>query len=217
MDILAIVKDNLPDGVEVPEKALKAIEKEIKQQQALEFVPKDQYSKKTNKIDELEKELKELQGKAVDGDTYKEKFAALEEEYNSYKSASKKEFDDFKSSVETEKAITAKRTAARKALKDLGANDEDLDTFLLDKVDYDKVELDGDKVKDAKVFEVYKEQYKRYFGDTVTVGANPATPPKSDGGKPDYKAQLEAARKSGNTQDAVKIKTEAAKEGVILI
>jgi len=40
MDIFTIIKESLPDGVEIPDKAIKAAEKEIKQQQALEFVPK---------------------------------------------------------------------------------------------------------------------------------------------------------------------------------
>lgn len=80
--------------------------------------------------------------------------------------------------IRAAKPTEAQRTAANDTLKALGAHDEDLDTFLLDKVDYDKI-------SDPKYLEGFKEQYKRYFGETVIVGAGVATPPKGESTKPD--------------------------------
>ena len=56
-------------------------------------------------------------------------------------------------------------------------------------------------------------------GETITKGAgNGNPPPNQDNDKfTQYKTRLDEARKNNNTLEAVKIKTEAATEGVILI
>lgn len=177
MDILATIKENLPEGVEVSEKALKAIEKEIKQQQGLEFVPKSQYSKKVETIDEMKAEITELLGKAAEADTYKQKVASLDDEYKSYKATKEQEFNDFKSAVEIEKTAATKQSILRKQLTADGANADLVDLLEL-KFDIAKIELDGDKIKGwEEISKPIKEQYSKVFGTVETVGVVVATPP----------------------------------------
>lgn len=167
MDIFAIIKEGLPElpeGVSIPEKAIKAIEKEIKQQQALEFVPKEQYNKKVSVIDDMKSEMEELLGKSADGDSYKDRLATLEEEYKNYKVSAKKEHDDYVADVEANKEIVAKRGIARKWLIDKKMDSDVADDFMLDKLDYSKMDIDGDSVKDAgEYFKPYQEKYGKYF------------------------------------------------------
>ena len=151
MNILEIIKENLPEGIEVSDKTLKMIEKEIKAAQGIEFVPKEQYSKKTTKIDELESELKEIQGKALDSDSYKEKFVLLEEEYKNYKQIAKTEFDDFKQATETEKATGLKMSQLEKQLAADGC--------------------------DPQLVHSIKEQYSNAFSTVSIIGVKPITPP----------------------------------------
>ena len=177
MNILEIIKENLPEGIEVSDKTLKMIEKEIKAAQGIEFVPKEQYSKKTTKIDELESELKEIQGKALDSDSYKEKFVLLEEEYKNYKQIAKTEFDDFKQATETEKATGLKMSQLEKQLAADGC-DPQLVHSIKKEFDLEKVELDGEKIKSwEELSKPFKEQYSNAFSTVSIIGVKPITPP----------------------------------------
>lgn len=140
---------------------------------------------KTQKA-ELDEEIKDIKAKQSefppeDGKDWKAEYEA--------------EVKAHKATVETHaeaKTTEAKRKAAREALKKLGANEEDLDIFLLDKVDYVKIEMDGDKLKDEKALDGYKDTYKRYFGEVKVQGTDPANPPKT-GGAVDEKTQAKQA------------------------
>lgn len=70
MDILAIIKKHLPEGVELSDEAIKAIAKQITTEQGKEFVPRESYRKKVDKIEELEGQL----ASAEDAATYKKKY-----------------------------------------------------------------------------------------------------------------------------------------------
>jgi len=217
MDILAIIKDNLPDDVEITDKTLKAIEKEIKAEQGKEFVPKEQYSKKTDRIIELEAENKDLQGKSADADTYKQKFEDLQTKYDADIAAKEKEYSDYKTNVESEKTTSAITADIETRLLKDGANQK-LVKLLLKEVDVTKAEYkDGAVSNYDDLTKSVKESYADVFGTTTTTGAGVATPPAGAGEKPDYVSQLTAARKAGSTQDAIRIKTEAAENGVYLI
>jgi len=187
MDITAIIKEHLPElpeGVTISEKALKAIEKEIKAQQGLEFVSKAQYAKKTEKADELEAEVKELQGKLADGETYRQKYDEEVKAHGETKKSKQKEFDDYKSSVETEKTAAAKQAAVRKQLQADGAKSTLL-PLLEKEFDLTKIELDGDKIKDwDSLSKAVKEQYADVFGVIVTEGINPPAPPANGENQP---------------------------------
>lgn len=183
MDIFQIIRDNLPElpeGVTISDKAVKAIEKEIKAQQGLEFIPKAQYAKKTDRIAELETELSEAQGKAADADGYKAKYEAEVAAHSETKTTMKKEYDDFKATVETEKTATAKQTALRKHLETAGANPK-LTALLEKEFDLAKVELDGEAIKGwDDMLKPVKERYTEVFGKVTTQGTDPANPPKDE-------------------------------------
>lgn len=221
MDIKEIIKSNLPDGVEIGEKTLNLIAKELKSAQGDEFIPKTQYAKKTERIDELEGQISDLQGKSTDADTYKQKFEDLKTKYDTDIAAEQTKLNEFKSAAETQKTIDEKKSLLRSQLSADGANPKLVDLLEM-KFDIEKIELHGDgdnkKIKDwDTISKPVKEQYADIFGTTTIQGAIVAAPPVGDGTKPDYVTQLKTARESGKTQDAVRIKTEAAKDGVYLI
>lgn len=88
------------------------------------------------------------------------------------------EFDAYKTKVEGEKAKAAKSSAVRAALKAAGVNRDEFADLLLGKVDFDKVELDGDAVKDsAALIDPLKASYAGCFGTVTEKGTPPATPP----------------------------------------
>jgi len=183
MNIIEIIKENLPDGVEVTDKTLKAIEKEIKTEQGKEFIPKEQYSKKTEKIIELEADIKDLQGKATDADTYKQKYDDMKTKYNTDIAAKQKEYDDFKAAAETQKTTDAKKSMLRSQLAADGAKSSLIDLLEL-KFDIGKIEIDGDKIKNwDDVSKPVKEQYADVFGKTETRAASVASPPDGIGDK----------------------------------
>lgn len=193
MNILEIIKDNLPEGIEVTDKTLKAIEKEIKAEQGKEFIPKDQYAKKTDKIIELEADIKELQGKSTDADTYKQKLGELQTKYTDDITAKQKEYDDFKATTESEKVLSKKREAARKLLIEMQMKSNVADDFMLDKLDYETMELDDENIKDSENYlKPYIERYAPYFGTTETMPAQVATPPAGNQTDPQPKTLSEA-------------------------
>lgn len=169
MDITAIIKENLPDGVELSDKQIKAISKEISTAQGLEFIPKESYNKKVEKLNELETEVKELKGSTAEIETYKTKVATLEEEYKNYKAT-----------IENEKTASTKTSALTKALKDSGANEKAI-KLLLKEFDLAKVELDGDNIKKAdELINPVKESYADFFGKVETKGVDTGNPLNGD-------------------------------------
>lgn len=120
-----------------------------------------------------------------------ESLEAVTKERDSYKEQAEKagdaakvqaEFDAYKQQIETEKTNAAKTTAVRKALKDAGAHREEFVELLMGKVDLDKVEMDGDAVKDsAALVDPLKTSYAGCFGTPGSSPVPPADPPT--GGK----------------------------------
>ena len=206
MDIFEIIKSNLPDGVEISDKAIKSIAKDISTEQGKEFVPKESYAKKTDRIIELETELSDLKGAVADSEGYKTKY---EDEVAAHGRT--------KSEYEEKETLSQKRSLAKKTLLDSGVKEDILEDFMLSTLDYDAISLKDGAIKDSdKFIEAQKERYGKYFGKVSEEGAHVDTPP-AGGGKTNYKEQLETARKSGDTAAAVRIKTEAAKENIFLI
>jgi len=186
MDILQIIKENLPDGVEITDKTLKTIEKEIKIEQGKEFIPKEQYSKKTEKILELEANISELQGKATDADTYKKQYDDMKSKYDTDIAIKQKELDDLKAASETESILRKKRNLGEKLLLEKQVRKCDIDDFMLDILDYGAMEL-NDKEDDIKnkdnYIKPYQEKYAARFGITEIKGVQVATPPAGTDGE----------------------------------
>jgi|GEM_PF-3808341 len=84
-----------------------------------------------------------------------------------------------------------------------------------------KRDKDGNITNADEVVKHFKDgDFKEFFGKTETSGINAGNSQQSNQNldkSTQYKTRLEAARKEGNTAESVRIKTEAAKDGVYLI
>lgn len=88
------------------------------------------------------------------------------------------DFDAYKKQVEGEKVSAAKTAAIRKSFKAAGVNRDEFADLLMGKVDLDKVELDGDKLKnEAALLDPLKSKYAGCFGHVDDKGTPPSTPP----------------------------------------
>lgn len=92
------------------------------------------------------------------------------------------EFDAYRQQVETEKANAAKSAAVRKALKASGVQREEFLDLLMGKVELDKVEMDGDAVKDEASFVApFKAAYAGCFASESEQGTKLQNPPSGGG------------------------------------
>lgn len=92
------------------------------------------------------------------------------------------DFDAFRQQVETEKANAAKSAAVRKALKASGVQREEFLDLLMGKVELDKVEMDGDAVKDEASFVApFKASYAGCFASESEQGTKLQNPPSGGG------------------------------------
>ena len=87
------------------------------------------------------------------------------------------DFDAYKQQVETEKTNAGKKALIKKAREAANANPAAID-LMLGTVDLDKVELDGEALKDAEaVLKPIKEAHAALFGTVQNQGTPPLTPP----------------------------------------
>lgn len=186
MDIVAIIKDNLPDGVEMSDRAISAIAKEIKREQGEEFVPKSAYSKLSGKVVDLETKISELEGAGADATAYKTKLADLEQKIKTMETdhaaalaVKETELTEYKATVESEKTERATTEALKRHLLASGANpDEDILKLLQGEFDRSQVKLEGDKISNwDELVKPVKESKAKWFGEVKVQGAQVATPP----------------------------------------
>ena len=170
MDIIAIIKEHLPEGVDVSDKALKSMAKDINGEIGKEFVPKESYSKKTKEVSELEAKLAESAGATTEIEALKQQLA-----------------DERKAHKETKDGYAAEKTAATTdslvtaMLKEAGMNEAAIPKAL--KL-YDRatVETADGKITNAdKVLEHFKCEWKDFFMKVEDKGTNPAAPPANNG------------------------------------
>lgn len=132
---------------------------------------RDGLKEKADKYDTVKKELDDI--KADPGEDWKEKHDKV-----------KKEFDDFKADLAKKATLNAKKTAYGAFLESIGISDPVAKENAMLKADYEKMELDGDKIKDAdNMAEGLKKTYADYISETVTKGSSVEHPPKNTGGK----------------------------------
>ncbi len=160
MDIKAILIKNGISG-EVVDTIAETIKAEIPK----EFVSKVQYSKKVNLIDELNTTIADLEAK-TGTDEYKAKYETLE-----------KEFNDYKTSIETEKTNASKSSTLREHLKAEGFN-EKIINLLTKNFDLEKVEVEEGKIKGwEEMVKPMKEEYGEFISVETQTGNPPANPP----------------------------------------
>lgn len=169
MNIKEILKSQ---GIEENVEAIiEAINKEIPKS----FIPKDQYNKKAQELKELQMKHADMEAKLSDAsaDEYKEKFEALQKEY-----------DDFKNNLEVEKTNSTKTQLLKETLKNDGLKNDKLANLLLKEFDLDTIELEDNKIKGyEELSKTIKENYSDFFSKTQVVGNDPATPPIVSNGK----------------------------------
>lgn len=130
---------------------------------------RDKYKEQAGKVPDLQKQLEEAQASAADPDEWHKKF---DDEH--------KAFEDFKADVEAKAAQQAKASAYRKLLADASIDPRRIDAIMR-VTDLDKVEMDGDGIKDAQtVTDEIAKEWADFVVKTKTEPTNPATPPTVD-------------------------------------
>lgn len=135
---------------------------------------RDKYKSDTEKLPQIEKDLKSANAKIAEfgEDDTKQKYSELKEK-----------FDNYKKDVEAKASRSAKETAYKKLLADAGIPEKRFGTILkvtnLDEINLDKEGL----IKGAdKVEESIKSEWSDFIVTQSTKGADTPKPPTSTGG-----------------------------------
>lgn len=130
---------------------------------------RDRYKADADKLPGIQQELDGL--KAQGGDDWKQKHDTL-----------RAEFDQYKGTVQAEKAKAAKESAYRAMLKDANLSERGIEKAIK-YADWDAVELDeGGKLKNAADHvKSVKEDWAEYVTTTTTTGAKTERPPVNTG------------------------------------
>ena len=144
-----------------------------------------EYKTKAEKLPEITKELDELKKATENPDEYKEK-------YESEKQA----FEDFKKQLEIEKANSAKDKLYRQLLSENHVKSNKID-LIMRTVNLDKLELDGDKLKDsADLNKAIINDWADFIETTEVKGTNTATPPNGAENAVEYGDQIKKFREA---------------------
>ena len=134
-------------------------------------VERDTFKEKAGQYDDVKKELDGL--KANHTDDWKDKHDKV-----------KKEFDDYKNGIESEKTLASKKNAVKSIIENAGIKDPAIVELIMLKTKYDDIELDGDKVKNAETLtNTFKTDYAAYVEKDSKDGAKVDNPPANTGGK----------------------------------
>ena len=144
-----------------------------------------------DEIEQAKQGAEDLATTAKERDALKQRVEALEKTSGDATKV-QAEFDAYKKQVETDKANAGKKALVKKALEEAHANPAAID-LMLGAVDLDKVELDGESLKDSEaVLRPIKEAHAALFGEIKQTGTPTITPPAGDG-KPAAPATLAEA------------------------
>ena len=128
------------------------------------------YKADAEKLPTVQKELDTLKAKGDDG--WKDKHDKV-----------KKDFDDYKTGVESEKSKAAKEKAARAYYEGKNIIGKSLEIAMrASEKEIDGLELDGEKIKDTAVLDgLVAGDLASLVGSTGVRGINTATPPANNG------------------------------------
>ena len=127
----------------------------------------EKYKGDAEKLPTVQKELDDL--KAAGDGGYKEKY---EKEH--------KAFEDFKTAQTAKETRQAKENAYRELLKAAGVNEKRIPA-ILKLTDFNGIEMEGDKIKDAdKHTQTVKTEWADFVEVSNTNGANTNTPPANN-------------------------------------
>lgn len=148
----------------------------------------DQYKEAAEKLPDVQKKLDEALSQIEDSekDSYKVKYEALKED-----------FDSYKSDIKNKEVKAGKESAYRQLLKDSGVSEKRLDAII--KVsDIDSLKLvDGklDNIHDLK--KSIQEEWSDFIVKESVQGATTANPPATNGGSILTKDQIYARDEHG--------------------
>jgi hypothetical protein len=142
----------------------------------------------TEVTDALKTENEGLKKKAADYDTVKKELDVLKanptDDWKDKHDKVKKEFDDYKNGIESEKTLASKKNAVKSIIEGAGIKDPAIVELIMLKTKYDDIQLDGDKVKDAETLtNTIKTDYSAYVEKDSKGGAKVDTPPGKSGGR----------------------------------
>lgn len=142
----------------------------------------------TEVTDALKTENEGLKKKAADYDTVKKELDGLKanptDDWKEKHDKVKKEFDDYKNGIESEKTLASKKNAVKSIIENAGIKDPAIVELIMLKTKYDDIELDGDKVKDAEALtNTIKTDYSAYVEKDSKGGAKVDNPPGKSGGR----------------------------------
>jgi hypothetical protein len=142
----------------------------------------------TEVTDALKNENEGLKKKAADYDTVKKELDVLKanptDDWKEKHDKVKKEFDDYKNGIESEKTLASKKNAVKSIIEGAGIKDPAIVELIMLKTKYDDIELDGDKVKDAEALtNTLKTDYSAYVEKDSKGGAKVDNPPSKSGGR----------------------------------
>lgn len=163
---------------------------------------KNGLKEKADKLDEVQKELDGL--KASNGEDWKAKHDAV-----------KKEFDSYKQAQADKETLSTKKSAYRKIIEDTGIKSKKLVDLIINSVDFSKIELDGENIKDAeKLTETVKSDYAEYIPEKGVEGAKVENPVKSTSKR--TKEEILAIKDGGERRKAMAENAElfGIKEGL---
>jgi hypothetical protein len=131
---------------------------------------RDKYKADAERLPDIEKRLAEAEKKVEGNDPYKEKYEALQKEY-----------DDYKAEVTNKETTAKKESAFRGILKEIGIPEKRVDSVI--KVsDINGIELTENGIKDAETLKAkLKEEWSDFIATKSTEGAPSANPPSNTG------------------------------------
>lgn len=165
----------------------------------------------TEVTDALKAQITELQGKADKADGIQKELDGLKngKDWKAEHDKLKKDFDDYKASVNAKETEAAKREAVREAAKKANLSEAGI-SKAVKYWDLSTVELDGEgKAKDAdKLAESIKSEWGEFVATTQTRGAAVDTPPRT-GKATRSKEEINAIKDTAERQKAIAENHEA--------
>jgi hypothetical protein len=142
---------------------------------------RDKYKANAERLPDIEKQLAEMQKKMDGDDPFKDKYEALQKEY-----------EDYKAEVNNKETTAKKESAFRHVLKDIGIPDKRIDSVI--KVsDINGIELTETGIKDEETLKAkLKEEWSDFIATTKTEGVPSANPPSNTGKTTMTKEQIRA-------------------------
>ena len=204
-DFESIIKKHAGEDGNIPGSAIAALVTAIKTAVGNEYVDKERYKAKLTEIEDLKEKQQTAEDNATTAEKWKDKYTKLDDDFKAYKSQ-----------IESEKALDAKKAILKEIAKDAGLSEAGI-AKALKYHDFAKLELDdkGAAKDKAAIIKGLKEEWPEYIQTQQKKGAETPKPPADNGGSGGYggvramtakwqEAKYGAAPKTGADNGAAK-------------